>query len=222
MAETDSNHVIISRKEAKAKGLTHYFTGKPCLRGHIARRHVTYTRCLECANESFKQWRVDNPEIAKAIDAKSYAKNKHRENEKSKEYYYKNRVKMKEKNKKWHRLNRGRHLALNVEWRRKNPLSIGVHNRNRKARKRRNGGTHTAADIVALKKLQKGKCAFFAHCGQPLMKGRKKNYQVDHIIPLSKGGSNGRENLQLLCPSCNLSKHDHDPLVHARSLGLIL
>jgi hypothetical protein len=25
---------IIDRKTAKAKGLTHYFTGKPCKRGH--------------------------------------------------------------------------------------------------------------------------------------------------------------------------------------------
>ena len=30
---------IITRQEAMAQGLSHYFTGKPCVRGHIAASH---------------------------------------------------------------------------------------------------------------------------------------------------------------------------------------
>ena len=40
---------IISRKEAKAKGLTHYFTGKECLYGHLAKRLTANWECTECA-----------------------------------------------------------------------------------------------------------------------------------------------------------------------------
>jgi hypothetical protein len=36
-------------KEATAKGATHYFTGQPCKRGHLAPRFVSNTGCTECA-----------------------------------------------------------------------------------------------------------------------------------------------------------------------------
>lgn len=37
----------------------------------------------------------------------------------------------------------------------------------------------------------------------------KKDFQVDHIMPMSKGGKTERENLQLLCRRCNGLKSDH-------------
>ena len=40
---------IISRKEAKAKGLKRFFTGKPCpSKGHISERLVSNRGCCEC------------------------------------------------------------------------------------------------------------------------------------------------------------------------------
>lgn len=40
---------IITRAEAKAAGLTHYFTGKPCRHGHVDVRFTSIGKCKTCA-----------------------------------------------------------------------------------------------------------------------------------------------------------------------------
>jgi len=90
-----------TRAEAKATGATHYFTGKPCTRGHIALRK-TKGACVECIKED---WAVDNErrkgkpksEASKAAGKKYYEKNKEaviaraqaRTDEAKKQYKYK-------------------------------------------------------------------------------------------------------------------------------------
>lgn len=39
---------LITRSEAKARGLTRYCTGNPCKRGHVAERMVSDRRCTDC------------------------------------------------------------------------------------------------------------------------------------------------------------------------------
>ena len=57
---------LISRAEAKAKGLTRYFTGKPCKYGHIEERVTSNLTCLECdrlsSKERNRQYRAKNPD----------------------------------------------------------------------------------------------------------------------------------------------------------------
>lgn len=87
--------------------------------------------------------------------------------------------------------------------------------RNRRARKINAPGKNTASDIKQLMTLQKSKCAV-CRCSI------KNGYHVDHIVPLAKGGSNDKFNLQLLCQPCNQSKHAKDPIYFMQQRGFLL
>ena len=52
----------------------------------------------------------------------------------------------------------------------------------------------------ALFTAQKGKCSY---CGRT---NRIRYLEIDHKFPLSRGGSNETDNLQLLCTPCNMRK----------------
>jgi hypothetical protein len=51
--------VIISRKEAKARGLVRYFTGKPCRHGHVAERYLNSGSCVDCQKEWHRRYGPD-------------------------------------------------------------------------------------------------------------------------------------------------------------------
>jgi 5-methylcytosine-specific restriction endonuclease McrA len=54
-----------------------------------------------------------------------------------------------------------------------------------------------------------------ASCG---VCGNKQDLAVDHIVPLSQGGTNALSNLQILCETHHLEKHADDPRL-ARLIG---
>lgn len=70
-------------------------------------------------------------------------------------------------------------------------------------------GSYTATDVQRIHSEQGGKCAC---CGTPL----SDDYHVDHIMPLTLGGSNWPDNLQALCEFCNISKNATHPLEFSR------
>lgn len=81
----------------------------------------------------------------------------------------------------------------------KNPSKYVAYTHKRMALKRKNGGAFTREEWGNL-------CAQYGH--RCLCCGEQKKLTVDHVIPVSKGGTNDISNLQPLCQSCNTRKRD--------------
>jgi len=80
-----------------------------------------------------------------------------------------------------------------------------VRTRNYLARKQSSSGSHSAADVAAQYKRQRGRCFW---CQDRV----GDTYHVDHVMPLILRGSNGPENLVISCPTCNFSKGGSHPM----------
>lgn len=159
------------------------------------------------------------PEWTKARDRVKSAKWRQQNKDHLTKYREANKEKIRDRDReyrrKWREENREAYRERMRRWSGENPEARAAHSRTRKARVRGAKGTHTAEDVAELKVLQRNTCAY---CPQKL----NDCYHVDHITPLSRGGSNSRENLQLTCPGCNMSKSARDPLEFAQSLGRLL
>ena len=84
------------------------------------------------------------------------------------------------------------------DYREANPEKIIANAEKRRARLMAAEGEFTGHDVIALIKAH-GRICFY--CGD-----RLKKFQVDHFIPLSRGGTNWPSNLVIACRPCNLSK----------------
>lgn len=87
-------------------------------------------------------------------------------------------------------------------WTKANPEQKKARDHRHRVRKRSGAGTYTAQQWQTLKEKYNFTCLA---CGrrEPEIK-----LTVDHILPVSKGGSNNIDNIQPLCGSCNSSKKD--------------
>jgi hypothetical protein len=64
-----------TRKEALLTGDSAYFTGVPCVHGHLSERRAKTGECLVCRALAVKVWRQKNPDKVSAHNASQY--NKH-------------------------------------------------------------------------------------------------------------------------------------------------
>lgn len=71
----------------------------------------------------------------------------------------------------------------------------------------RNGSSRTtAAEWKRLHRLVKQRLPYWcAQCGTEPMVGHA-GLELDHIVPVAEGGTDGLDNLQWLCPSCHAEK----------------
>jgi len=131
-----------------------------------------------------------------------------------KDYYIKNKERELQTNKNRFEVNKEKYYVYMYRWAKENRDRFREYRKNNiehyrlkeriKSAKRRAilyGLTdhHTTEDIFSLYEEQQARCYY---CGCDISGG----YHIEHKIPLSRGGSDTKENLCLSCSDCNLAK----------------
>lgn len=154
-------------------------------------------RCRECSNKVSAAWKKAHPERAKELVLRWNEAHPERKRQHGTSW----RIAHPEYAKGYYRANLDRARESMAKWREAHPEERRASHRKRKALKLAYDGTHhTASDVKALFEQQQGHCLYCYN--------RLDTYHVDHIVPLSRGGGNGADNIALACPSCNLSKNN--------------
>jgi 5-methylcytosine-specific restriction endonuclease McrA len=181
-----------TRKEAKATGATHYYTGEPCKHGHIALRK-TKGACVECLKI---EWQRGNE--SRAGYFKEYNKRDDIKDRKS-DWYQANRdaVIDRAKTRPAEKLREYRNV-----WKENNVLQVRA---DTKARRRK----HRDATPPWLTRKQKTEIRQLYQITITMTKTTGEQYVVDHIVPLRSPDVCGLHvpwNLRVITREENLKK----------------
>lgn len=183
-----------TRAEAKATGAKYYFTGEPCVRGHVAIRKAKGS-CVECMKED---WAIDNAK--RALRPKSEASK-----EAGRRYYEANKEQVKARAQarpaEEKRRHRNKHKVENPE----------MYKALTSLRKRR----HREATPKWLTFDQKTNVKALYRVAMEMSKTTGERYVVDHIVPLHSDvvcGLHVPWNLRVITQDENLKKSNKLPI----------
>ena len=184
-----------------------------------------YIKNKERHNTQTRDWTANNKDFVKEYNRDYYENNKESYKEKCKEYKANNSERIYARQREWYLKNRDRLLQKASTYRENNKEKIAQwkqsdkaklsylrsNNKRRILKKMTSDGTIPAAirhplteELQGLLNKQKNKCYL---CKTELDKSK----QLDHWIPLSKGGTDTISNVVWLCRLCNQRKHASVP-----------
>lgn len=168
--------------------------GRPkCKHGEASERYANGA-CKTCALERATKWAKENPSRVRATQRRFYSLNR----EKRKAYEELNKQSLLEKKRVYRELHKDHILLSNRTYKKNNKDIVNACNASRRGKLRGAVGRFSFNEISAMLLSQHNKCRI---CGEDLIR-----YHVDHIVPVSRGGSNEISNIQILCAPCNLKK----------------
>lgn len=158
-----------------------------------------------------KRYREENREKIRGYQKRYYKENSEKVRKRNKCYREENYEEVREREKRYREENRREVLEGKKRYREENSEKLrGMDRRRRELQHHAMRSAPYAEEYVAL--IAKDPCSY---CG-----GEREH--IDHIIPLSKGGTGDWDNLAPACARCNLSKGTKSPLefLLARREGL--
>jgi len=163
-------------------------------------KHGLASQCKLCRSAWHRKYYQANKDkiIAKSLD---YAR-AHKEEIAAwhRVYYVANKEKIKEKSRRWYIEHKERSAASRRAYS-QTPHGRAVRQASRARRRMLPDMSYiTATTMQEVQEASNGICPY---CGEPF-----ENGHIDHIIPVSKGGTNDRKNLTYCCAHCNLVKHN--------------
>lgn len=166
---------VISRKEAREKGLRRYFTGIPCKHGHLDERVTANGTCIICNNLAVqkchrkdraanpskyrtraRKWRTNNPDKARAQVRKWHANNPDKINAGQRRRIAANPEKYTAQRRQWLANNpeqRAKSRLKAAEWRKNNPEKARASVANAKFKRKLSNGRERAAEKGTLMDL---------------------------------------------------------------------
>lgn len=154
----------------------------------------------EKARRRTAEWRRANPQRAKQSVAEWREVNAERAKQGVKVWHMANPEKRRKHCADWRKAHAETVKKNKANWSKANPDKAVTYQQRRRAQKYANGGSFTIAEWQALKAHFDYRCLCCSRA-EPEIK-----LTVDHIIPVTLGGSNYIVNIQPLCKICNLSK----------------
>lgn len=156
-----------------------------------------YYYCKSCSRATNREWKAHNPEATKQHKHTYYVDHKEECNLRSNEWARNNPEARNANSKRYYYAHPDANAVCVKRWRKNNPDRTVAYKQNRRAREMNAEGTFTNEEWIALCKAHDNQCV---SCGQ------KGKLTVDHILSLTKGGTNHIWNIQPLCGKCNSSK----------------
>lgn len=189
---------------------------KICVKAdRIANRLANADKEKQKNRERAAKWRLENREESNKRQSEYYAKNADKIKAQKATKYLSNPDKFRSRRAELYAENPHRFREYTSKWKASNKLACRMHDHNRRANKRNNGGKLSKGIVEKLIKLQRGKCAC---CLMPLA----NDYHLDHIVPIKLGGQNIDSNIQLLHSRCNLKKNAKHPIDFMQQRGFLL
>lgn len=189
--------MIVLPSEARKLGLTWYFTGKPCPRGHVAKRQLVNGSCFGCVSEYHKNRRKTDQAFVLAVKER-VRKFKDKDREGFNANRRATRVSLKS-DRKWIKDNLDKVRATKARWKKNNPAYGSAWVMKRETQKRR--AYPVWADDEAILAIYRERDRISKETGI--------EHHVDHQVPLLGKyvcGLHVHYNLQILTASDNIAK----------------